>query len=80
MMKIKSISGNLTEISMMFDLIEKLYVKDGVVAHRYNFENASPVMLLSNCDDLNFDVITLSEKLLWRCQHMLRSQVCLYLP
>ena len=59
MMKIKSISGNLTEISMMFDLIEKLYVKDGVVAHRYNFENASPVMLLSNCDDLNFDVITI---------------------
>ena len=56
MMKIKSISGNQTEIAEVFDFIKQTYGKKGVFINLLNFENASPIMILANCQGYDFDV------------------------
>ncbi len=56
MMKIKSISGNQAEIAKVFKWIKKHYVTDGVYVKEWIFDNASPVMLLANCKECDFDV------------------------
>ena len=59
MMKIKSISGNIAEIRQVFSLVKKLYAKEGVFVSEWNFEGASPVLLLANCTGYDFDVATI---------------------
>lgn len=59
LMKFKSVSGNQDEIAKVFKWIKKHYVTDGVYVKEWFFDQASPVMLLSNCKECDFDIVTI---------------------
>lgn len=59
LMKIKSVSGSQDEIAKVFKWIKKHYVTEGVYVKEWFFDQASPVMLLANCKECDFDVVTI---------------------
>lgn len=59
LLKIKSISGNQPEIDLVLDWVKNHYIGKGAYIHEYNFDNASPAILLSNQDTFDFDIITI---------------------
>ena len=59
MLKIKSVSGDEKSIAAMLDWVKNKYAAEGVTVKEWNFEGASPVLLLANCDDYDFDVLTI---------------------
>lgn len=59
LMKIKSISGRQEEIKKALNWVKSNYVTDGIFVSEWEFENASPVMLLANCEGYDFDVATI---------------------
>ena len=58
LIKIESISGNQTEIAEVLDLVEHKIAPEKAFVRRFEFEGASPVMLLANTDGLDFDILT----------------------
>lgn len=56
LMKIKSVSGRQAEIRTILDKVKTEYGKDGVYVSEWEFDGASPVMLLANCAGYDFDV------------------------
>lgn len=59
LMRIKSVSGCQTEIRKVLDKVKTAYGRDGVFVSEWNFDNASPVLLLANCEGYDFDVATI---------------------
>lgn len=59
LMKIKSVSGRQAEIRTVLDKVKTEYGKDGVYVSEWEFDGASPVMLLANCPGYDFDVVTI---------------------
>lgn len=59
LMKIKSVSGCQTEIRKVLDKVKTAYGRDGVFVREWTFDNASPVLLLANCEGYDFDVATI---------------------
>lgn len=59
LMKIKSISGQQDEIRKALNWVKERYASESVVISEWTFEDASPVMLLANCDGYDFDVVAI---------------------
>ena len=59
MLKIKSISGDTKNIVSILQWVKDKYANDGIVVKEWNFEGASPVLLLANCSDYDFDLLTI---------------------
>lgn len=59
LLKIKSISGNKTEIRRVLDLVKEKLAPVGAFIREYNYEGADPVLLLSNTEDNDFDIMTI---------------------
>lgn len=59
LMKIKSISGRQEEIRKALDWVKSHYAVDGIFVSEWEFEGASPVMLLANCEGYDFDIATI---------------------
>lgn len=59
MLKIKSISGDSGNIAAMLEWVKNKYADDGIVIKEWNFEAASPVLLLANCQGYDFDLLTI---------------------
>lgn len=59
MLKIKSISGNENAIRQIVQWVKNNFNKDGIFINEWNFDNASPVLLLSNCSGYDFDVLAI---------------------
>ena len=57
MLKIKSVSGDENAIEQMLQWVKDNFREEGVFIAEWNFDNASPVLLLSNCQGLDFDVL-----------------------
>ena len=59
LVKIPSVSGNMTEIKKVLTKVKEEFVNKNVFIREFAYENASPVMLLSNHEDLDFDILTI---------------------
>ncbi|MBR1649173.1 MAG: M20 family metallopeptidase [Alphaproteobacteria bacterium] len=59
MMRFKSVSGNEKEIRLLLDWVKKQYLLPGIFINEFNFDNASPVLILANCSGFDFDLATI---------------------
>ena len=58
LIKIKSASGNEAEIKKAIDYCKKYFVKKKVFFKVFKYKGASPVVLISNVDKKNFDIMS----------------------
>lgn len=59
LVKFKTITGNASEIDKCLTYIHDKAVSFGANVNIYRFNNASPVIMATNCDTKNFDVLIL---------------------
>lgn len=58
LIRIPSISGHDEAIREALELVKKELAPAGAFVREFNFPGASPVLLLSNCRDFDFDIMT----------------------
>lgn len=59
MIKIPSVSGNLPEIEKVISYIKDFFKDKKVCLKEFRYENADPVLLISNCDTMDFDFLSI---------------------
>lgn len=58
MVKIKSVSGDIEKISDILRYVKKYFKGKKVFIREFNYQDASPIMLISNQEVENFDIIS----------------------
>lgn len=58
LIKIPSISGDEVNIAKVLEMVKNEFERPGIFIREFKFEEASPILLVANCEVLDFDILT----------------------